>query len=621
MLPVIPLSSSDSRWKEKKLRRSFDLTEAGAEDLSRRNAAAAAEDGRDDPRYAGSSPYYRGLTDSRLYLTRLRSASLSPDQRSVDSAISISTVLSKIHDLGFSCFKTDGEQNLAADSSTAVHSVVDVSGMNGVGSVVEMREGIEDSSYGASPRVLGELESPESVITSDSGDSMVRKPMRERVETIPSLTNANADAARNEKPMRESVEIVPSSTDGNGNANSNAKADVAKREKPVRECVTMIPSSTNSNAGGEAAMKVKEFVWASKYRPQALKDFICNRDKAELLQSQVIRREYSHFIFEGPPGVGKKTMVWALLREAFGPEKLEIKEELKEFKLKGEVLGSIKVNVRSSPRHVEINLSELRGYEKHIIISFVEESHTEARTRDFASGKVVVLYQADKLSSDAQHYINWILGRYSGSTKIVFCCSDVSKLEPLRRVCTHIQLLPASKDEIIKVLEYIAEKEGIELPHHLAEKIAENSKQNLRQAIRSFEASWQSNNPFKEGLTILTGWEEDIAFIAKSIIDEQSPKQLYIIRGKLQHLIEHNISPDFIFRTLVEELKIHSDAQFQSKIDALYLEYNSLSLRCSRQELSRRNTDPARKNVQQFMKIEEFTAKFMSIYKSNIKKF
>lgn len=42
------------------------------------------------------------------------------------------------------------------------------------------------------------------------------------------------------------------------------------------------------------------------------------------------------------------------------------------------------------------------------------------------------------------------------------------------------------------MLEYIADQEGIELPRHLAERVAENSKQNLRQAIRSLEASWQA---------------------------------------------------------------------------------------------------------------------------------
>lgn len=39
---------------------------------------------------------------------------------------------------------------------------------------------------------------------------------------------------------------------------------------------------------------------------------------------QVAQGVDSHFIFEGPPGVGKKTMVGAYLREAFGPDTLKV---------------------------------------------------------------------------------------------------------------------------------------------------------------------------------------------------------------------------------------------------------------------------------------------------------
>lgn len=32
-----------------------------------------------------------------------------------------------------------------------------------------------------------------------------------------------------------------------------------------------------------------------------------------------------HFIFEGPPGVGKRTMIWAMLREAFGRDTIHVR--------------------------------------------------------------------------------------------------------------------------------------------------------------------------------------------------------------------------------------------------------------------------------------------------------
>lgn len=41
---------------------------------------------------------------------------------------------------------------------------------------------------------------------------------------------------------------------------------------------------------------------------------------------QVAEEVESHLIFVGPPGVGKKTMVWAFLREAFGPGTLKVRK-------------------------------------------------------------------------------------------------------------------------------------------------------------------------------------------------------------------------------------------------------------------------------------------------------
>ncbi|XP_077235100.1 replication factor C subunit 3-like [Tasmannia lanceolata] len=406
--------------------------------------------------------------------------------------------------------------------------------------------------------------------------------------------------------------------------------------KPLRERIVSFQTDAGHDLSSLTCArpmimeKGKNFIWADKYRPKALKDFICNRDKAQLLQTLVAHGLCNHYIFEGLPGVGKRTMVWALLKEAFGPENLKTREELRQFQLKGEVEPHINVNLRVSSKHVEANLSEMHGYERQIIVQLIKETQDTDRHCDHTNCRVIVLYRADKLSTDAQHYLRWVLERYRSCNKIIFCCSDVFKLQTIRNLCMPIQLQPPSNNEIVEVLQYIAKQEGIELPHHLAVRIAENSKQNLRQAIRSFEASWQLNYLFTEDQVIVTGWEEDIANIAKSIIDEQSPQQLYFIRGKLQKFIEHNVSPEFIFSTLVGELKKHLEDHFGPKIDALYLEYNrdngfildgenSVVLLRRQQQLGKRNNDPMRMNVHHFMRIEEFTAKFMSFYKSSIK--
>ncbi|KAJ7003638.1 hypothetical protein NC653_008751 [Populus alba x Populus x berolinensis] len=84
-------------------------------------------------------------------------------------------------------------------------------------------------------------------------------------------------------------------------------------------------------AKGERPEVGHTFSWAEKYQPKALKDFICHREKAESNRSTACNGHYNHCLFEGPPGVGKRTMALAMLRECAGMDINETKEEIREF--------------------------------------------------------------------------------------------------------------------------------------------------------------------------------------------------------------------------------------------------------------------------------------------------
>ncbi|XP_040951549.1 replication factor C subunit 3 [Gossypium hirsutum] len=534
-----------------------------------------------DEKYNKCSPYYKGLTDSTLRINREKNVSGadSPGRESQTTTVfstsssSLSILFGKVQELGSSCFTCT-----------------------------------RTGDYYKDPDVL--------------------KPVKATNPSLP-VPCSNTTSMKDIKPEIKEAEDNP------------LDVQLVFKEKPLRERVrepsAAPPTVTKTVVEKKEAEVNQKFILADKYRPKALKDFICNRSEALRVQDLVKSGEFSHIIFEGPAGVGKRTMIRAVIREIFGSDRVQTTDECKPYYLKGESVRRMDVNIRESSKHVEVNLSDLKGYEKHVIVELMKETQpkkpfsydpqnykgntitpTPYTAKSYTS---IVLCEADKLSTDALLYIRWLLLRYKAGNKVFFCCSDISKLQPIRSLCTVIKLLPPSKQEIVEVVEFIAKKEGIVLPPKFGERIANSSKNNLRQAIRSFEACWQSSYPFKEDQIILTGWEEDIANIAKNMVEERSPKQLYIIRGKLQIFIEHDVSPDFIFMSLVGEVKKHLHENLHPQVDALYDEYNrdDENMIESEDEMGTKVIDPVKKNSRIFSRIEEFIARFMSWYNNQSK--
>lgn len=193
---------------------------------------------------SAASAYYRGLTNSRLYL---RSLGLSPSRESVassarsSSSSSSSSVLLTLQEWDPSWFlrsfikkKEVGGGKLQKALSPAAASAWDP----GLPAVAE-----------AVPR---------------GGGSGIRRPLRES----------------------EQVQVpvpVPAPVQ---------KPAVAAPVVNVPTHQQVLPPTVSIGAEGR---KEREFVWAHKYRPRHLKEFICNRDQAEELQETVNSQFFDWF--------------------------------------------------------------------------------------------------------------------------------------------------------------------------------------------------------------------------------------------------------------------------------------------------------------------------------------
>ncbi|XP_073151555.1 replication factor C subunit 3-like isoform X2 [Henckelia pumila] len=613
----------------------YHLTEASPRELNGRNAIEEA-------RISTSSPYYKGLTDFSLVINQERLSGSSPGREiraksSVSSGFKSSFVV-KVQQWSSSWFTLKKREKNSNGIAAALQNMEDRAPLGAASTHYQIRDkstktgSIYDKKKVTVPSFTGEdtvnLSIKEKSLREKESEPpysmMALSPPEDEHCPLPRITQPTSQT----QPSLLSIPLSHSGTPPPVQPTLESLPSLPPRH-PAAVGVTYKNKQTTNMINSE-----RKYVWADRYRPFLLEDFICNRTTALQLQSRVRNwhnkaEECSHFIFEGSPGVGKRTMIWALLREAFGPDKVQAREESKEFHLMGEAVSSVLVNWMVSTQHIEVNISELKGHEKHILVELIKEENemlsnkTSQCTQE--NCKAIILYEADKLSTDALTYIKWILGRFKGCNKVFFCCRDMSKLLPLHPLCTVVQLLEPSNEEIVKVLMFIATQEGIQLPQQLANKIANRSQNNLRQAIRSFEATWHFNSTLEEDQDIKTGWEDKIANLARNMIQEQSPKQLYSIRGDLQNLIEHKVAPDFISKALITELKKNIPDQLQPQFNKLSDEHRKnhdikvyLASSPSQQEEHGKRQDVSRKNVQHIMMIEEFIARFMSWYKGVI---
>lgn len=51
----------------------------------------------------------------------------------------------------------------------------------------------------------------------------------------------------------------------------------------------------------------------------------------------------------------------------------------------GEARGRIQVNIKESSQHIEVNLSDLKGYERHVIVELMKETQSKISAKALQS--------------------------------------------------------------------------------------------------------------------------------------------------------------------------------------------------------------------------------------------
>ncbi|KAI5454556.1 Replication factor C (RF-C) subunit [Naganishia albida] len=309
-------------------------------------------------------------------------------------------------------------------------------------------------------------------------------------------------------------------------------------------------------------------LWVDKYRPRTLNDLHYHDELSDRLKSLAASGDFPHVLLYGPSGAGKKTRIMATLRELYGPgvEKLKIDQRVFVTPSK----RKLDVNVVQSNYHIELTPSDVGQYDRVVIQDILKEiaQTQQIDTNAKQKFKVVIINEADQLSRDAQAALRRTMEKYMNNMRIILCANTTSKIiAPIRSRTLLVRVAAPNDDEMTKVLKFVAKKERINLPEDTAEAIVLEAKGNMRKALLVFEALRMQSPDMSSNIEIAKpDWETYCGKIADLIVQEQSPKRLLEIRGKIYELLSHCIPPTIIMKTITEGVLAKSDNEIKPQI-------------------------------------------------------
>ncbi|GLC47958.1 hypothetical protein PLESTB_000043800 [Pleodorina starrii] len=312
-------------------------------------------------------------------------------------------------------------------------------------------------------------------------------------------------------------------------------------------------------------------LWVDKYRPQTFDKFVIHKQIADNLKKMVATGDFPHTLFYGPPGAGKKTLVMALLRAIYGPGVEKVRVETKPWQIE---LPSRKLEVElttiSSAYHLELNPSDVGNNDRYVVQEIIKDM---ARNRPLGvdgnkSYKMLVLNEVDRLSKEAQQGLRRTMEKYSSACRIIMVCNNVSKvMDPVRSRCMCVRVAAPSEDQMMEVLAGVAKKENLIMPPVFAARLVDYSMRNLRRALLALEVCKVERYPFGDDQEpTRADWELYVAEVARNIMDEQSPKQLFVVRGKMYELLANCVPPELIMRQLLLELLKKMDDEIKVEV-------------------------------------------------------
>lgn len=216
--------------------------------------------------------------------------------------------------------------------------------------------------------------------------------------------------------------------------------------------------------------------WVEKYRPTSLDDIVHHNEIVSVLKQTLITNDFPNLLLYGPPGTGKTSSITALARTMFGP------------RFEGRVLH---LNA-SDERGILVIRERVRKFAQSVPMLFASgDTNNVQKTKKTANLKLVILDEADSMTSAAQACLRRTMEVYSKTTRFCLICNYVSRIiEPIASRCSKFRFQPIAAPLMLERLEYICKNENVKYTDpKVLEHLIGVCDGDLRQAITTLQSA------------------------------------------------------------------------------------------------------------------------------------
>ncbi|CAN0346667.1 unnamed protein product [Ectocarpus sp. 6 AP-2014] len=179
--------------------------------------------------------------------------------------------------------------------------------------------------------------------------------------------------------------------------------------------------------------------WTEKYRPSRLQDVRGNYHVIRALQSFKSMEATPNMILHGPPGSGKTSSILSLAKSFFG-------------------------GTNTSTMILELNAGDSRSIETIRDQIYFFTRCSSVTDRSSKALKLIVLDEADGLTSCAQRALRHLIETTGGRARFCLCCNYISRLSSgLRSRCTSFCFSGIGTVQLLRTLREVAQKEHLEI--------------------------------------------------------------------------------------------------------------------------------------------------------------